>query len=273
MRRNGLGLPWLLLLLALCLAAGTVRGEEELKELRVCADPANLPFSNQKLEGFENKIATLLAQDLGLPLTYYWWPHQRGLVRSFLNTGQCDVLISIPTGYDPVLWTKPYYRTGYVIASLKERNIAVTSLDDPRLRQFTIGVHVNTPPHDVLANHGIIGSQVVTYDLFYDPRIHPEDYPGRILEDLLAGKMDVAVVWGPIAGYFARKQSVPLTLTPLQGRDGGIPFTFAMSVGVRKQEQDLKARLEASLERQQAEVQKILTEYGVPLLPVAEKGS
>ena len=273
MRCKGLSSRWLLLLVAVCCAAGTVRGQEEVKELRVCADPANLPFSNQKLEGFENKIAALLAQDMGIPLTYFWWPHQRGLVRSFLNTGQCDVLISIPTGYDPVLWTKPYYRTGYVIASLKERNIAVTALDDPLLRRLTIGVHVNTPPHDVLAEHGILGSQVVTYDLFYDSRIHPEDYPGHILEDLLAGKMDVAIVWGPIAGYFMQKRSAPLTLTPLQGGEGGIPFTFAMSVGVRKNEKELKTRLEASLDRQQAEVQKILTEYGVPLLPVSEKGS
>jgi mxaJ protein len=260
----------LLLLTGLFLQAGSVYGAEDMKELRVCADPANLPFSHQNLQGFENKIAALLAKDLGLPLTYYWWPHQRGLVRGFLNTGQCDVLISIPTGYDPVLWTKSYYRTAYVIAYATARNLAITSLDDPQLRQLTIGVHINTPPHDALANRGIMGQQVVGYDLFYDSRTHPEEYPGRALEDLLAGKLDVAIVWGPIAGYFAKKQAAALTLVPLQGREGGIPFTFAMSMGVRKGETEFKARLEEALERQRAEILKILEDYGVPLLPVAD---
>jgi mxaJ protein len=253
-----------------CLVSGSAHGAEEMKDLRVCADPANLPFSHQNLDGFENKIAALLAQDLRVPLTYYWWPHQRGLVRSFLNTGQCDVLISIPTGYDPVLWTKSYYRTGYVIAYPTARNLTLTSLDDPLLRQLTIGVHTNTPPHDALANRGILGSQVVAYDLFYDSRTQPDAYPGRMLEDLLAGKFDVAVVWGPIAGYFAKKRSAPLTLVPLQGQEGKIPFTFAMSMGVRKDEKALKARLEEALDRQQGEIQKILEEFGVPLLPLTE---
>jgi mxaJ protein len=269
MGSKGLGAVAGLLVLAVCLSAGRGHGETEVRELRVCADPANLPFSNQNLEGFENKIAALLAKDLGVPLTYYWWPHQRGLVRGFLNTGQCDVLISIPTGYDLVLWTKPYYRTGYVIASLKERHFTISSLDDPLLRQLTIGVHTNTPPHDVLAKHGIVGSQVVAYDLFYDSRTHPEEYPGRVLEDLVAGKLDVAIVWGPIAGYFVQKRSAPLTLVPLQGGEGKIPFTFAMSVGVRKDEKELKTRLEEALNRQQSEVLQVLQEYGVPLLPVS----
>jgi mxaJ protein len=203
-------------------------------------------------------------------LTYYWWPHQRGLVRGFLNTGQCDVLISIPTGYDLVLWTKPYYRTAYVIAYLTDRQLAITSLDDPQLRQLTIGVHTNTPPHDALANRGIMGKQVVAYELFYDSRAHPEEYPGRVIEDLLAGKLDVAIIWGPIAGYFAKKQAAALTLVPLQGREGSIPFTFAMSIGMRKGEQEFKARLDEALGRQQAEILKILADYGVPLLPVSE---
>jgi mxaJ protein len=266
---KGLGVFGALLFLVVLLSAGSVRGDAELRELRVCADPANLPFSHQNLEGFENKIAALLAKDLGVPLTYFWWPHQRGLVRGFLNTGQCDVLISIPTGYDLVLWTKPYYRTGYVIAFLKERHYTITTLADPLLRQLTIGVHTNTPPFDVLADHGIGGSQVVAYDLFYDSRTHPEEYPGRVLEDLVAGKLDVAIVWGPIAGYFVQKRSAPLTLVPLQGQEGKIPFTFAMSIGVRKGEKELKARLEEALDRQHDEILKILQEYGVPLLPVS----
>ena len=135
---------------ALMLLSGGSPGGTEPKILRVCADPDNLPFSNDKLEGFENKIAELVTQDLGAQLSYTWWPHQRGLVRRTLNQDQCDVLIGIPKGYDPVLWTTPYYRTAYVIASVKERGLQITSLDDPRLSQLKIGVHVNTPPHDAL---------------------------------------------------------------------------------------------------------------------------
>jgi mxaJ protein len=254
----------------LSFSAGQVCSAEEMKELRVCADPANLPFSHKNLQGFENKIAALLAQDLGMELSYYWWPHQRGLVRGFLNTGQCDVLLSIPTGYDLVLWTKPYYHTAYVIAYHQERHFTIASLDDPVLRQLTIGVHTNTPPHDALAHRGIIGSQVVAYELFYDSRTSPEEYPGRVLEDLLAGKLDVAIVWGPIAGYFVKKRAAPLTLVPLRGREAGTPFTFAMSMGVRKGEKAFKSRLEEALDRQQAAIRSVLEDYGVPLLPVAE---
>jgi mxaJ protein len=205
-----------------------------------------------------------------MELSYYWWPHQRGLVRGFLNTGQCDVLISIPTGYDPVLWTKSYYHTAYVMAYQQGRDFTLTSLDDPVLRQLTIGVHTNTPPHDALAHRGIIGSQVVAYELFYDSRASPEEYPGRVLEDLLAGKLDVAIVWGPIAGFFVKKRSAPLVLVPLQGRDAGMPFTFAMSMGVRKGEKAFKVRLEEALDRQQVAIRSILEDYGVPLLPVAD---
>src|SRR5919201_6673956 len=136
---------------ALMLLCGGSPGGTEPRILRVCADPGNLPFSNDKLEGFENKIAELVTQDLGAQLNYTWWPHQRGLVRRTLNEDRCDVLIGIPKGYDLVLWTKPYYRSAYVIAYVKNRGPAIASLDDPILSQIKIGVHVNTPPHDALA--------------------------------------------------------------------------------------------------------------------------
>ena len=136
--------------LGLLLLPSTWVQATEPKELRVCADPDNLPYSNEKLEGFENKIAALIAQDLGAKLTYTWWPHQRGLIRRTLNDGRCDVLIGIPKGYDPVLWTKPYYRTTYVIASEKNRGPEIASMDYRILPRVRIGVHVNTPPvcHD-----------------------------------------------------------------------------------------------------------------------------
>jgi mxaJ protein len=240
----------------------------EPKVLRVCADPDNLPYSNEKLEGFENKIAALVARDMGAELSYTWWPYQRGLVRRTLNVGECDVLISVPTGYDPVLWTTPYYRTTYVIAYMKDRGPHVTSIDDPILRQIKIGVHVNTPPHDALAQRGIIGDNVIGYRLFYNPPVQAEDAPSQLIEDLLAGKLDVALVWGPFAGYFVKKRSAPLELVPLRGDNPATPFAFNISMGVKKGERALKAELEDVLAKDAAAIRAILEEYGVPLLAV-----
>jgi len=270
MARKRVSLFGVLLLAISTLLAGSAWGDEP-KELRVCADPANLPFSNRNLEGFENKIAELIAKELGAELTYYWWPHQRGLIRRVLRPGYCDVLISIPQGWDQVLWTKPYYRTTYVIAYRTDRGLKITSLDDPILRQLKIGVHINTPPSDALAERGIVGEHLVGYPLFYDPQSHPEDYPGRLLEDLIAGKFDVALVWGPVAGYFVKKRSAPLELVPLQDRGPGTPFSFEFSMGVREGNKALKALLEEALSKREADIRKILEDYGVPLLALGAR--
>ena len=250
----------------LSLAGGSVLGEEA-KELRICADPDNLPFSNQRLEGFENKIAELIASDLGATLTYYWWPHQRGLVRNTLRAEKCDVLIGIPKGFDLVLWTKPYYRTAYVVAYLKTKRFVIRSLDDPILKQVKIGVYFDTPPYGALGERGLM-ENVVTYLPLYDyGGADQTRRPGRLMEDLIVGTVDVAMVWGPIAGYFAKKlNATALELVPLQN-SGPIPMTFEISMGVRKDEKELKTRLEEALDRRKAEIRKILEDYGVPLLP------
>ncbi|WP_089719424.1 substrate-binding domain-containing protein [Candidatus Entotheonella palauensis] len=238
------------------------------EELRICSDPGNLPFSNQQLQGFENKIADLIASEMGMRAAHYWWPAQRGMVRSFLNTGRCDVLIGVPTGYDRVTFTKPYYRTSYVIAYDQTRDFSIDSLDDDILKTLKIGVHVNTPPHGALARRGIMGNQVKAYPLFFDSQYSVEDYPGRVVEELLAKKIDVAIIWGPIAGYFVKKHAAPLAMIPLEGIENRIPFTFKISMGVRKRENELKAKLEAALQRKQPEIQQVLEDYGVPLLPL-----
>lgn len=262
-RAFGLGLCALILLGAWSQVTHAVP-----EELRICSDPGNLPFSDQQLQGFENKIADLIANDLGMRAAHYWWPAQRGLVRSFLNTGRCDVLVGVPTGYDRVTFTKPYYRTAYVIAYDNTRDFTIASLDDDVLKELKIGVHVNTPPHSALARRDILGAQVKAYPLFFDSQYSAEDYPGRVVEDLLAKKIDVAIIWGPIAGYFVKKHAAPLTMIPLEGHDARIPFTFKISMGVRKRENELKNKLEAALQRKQAEIQQILEAYGVPLLPL-----
>lgn len=235
--------------------------------LRVCGDPNNMPFSNQKLEGIENQIAAVVAKDLGWEVEYVWWAHQRGLVKRVLNTERCDVLVGIPKGYDLVRWTAPYYRTGYVIAYRKDKVGELRSLDDPQLKTLKVGVQANTPPHNALGQRGIVGDNVVVYNLMFDPNAHPEDYPGKEIEDLVAGRIDVALVWGPIAGYFQKKKGLSsLALVPLD--EPNQPFAFDISMGVRKGDTELKARLEQALDRKRVEIRAILEDFGVPLLPL-----
>lgn len=243
---------------------------DEAKQLRVCGDPNNLPFSNQKLEGIENKIAAVLAKELKETLVYIWWPHQRGLVKRVLNPGRCDVMLGIPKGYDLVLWTRPYYRTGYVLVYRKDRGLKLRSLDDPALKTLKIGVEVNTPPHEALGRRGI-ADNVVGYQLMFDSNFHAEDYPGKLVEDLIAGNLDVALVWGPIAGYFAKKKAAPLEIVPLEdGLDSGARFAFDISMGVRKGNKELKDKLEEAIARRHDEIEHILEDFGVPLLSTAE---
>ena len=239
-----------------------------IEELRVCGDPNNLPFSNKKLEGFENKIAEVIAKEMGVPLTYYWWPHQRGMIRRTLKAGQCDALISIPEGWDPVLWTKPYYRSGYVLVYPKARGVQIKSLDDPVLEKLKIGVYVNSPPAEALAEKGIM-KNVVGYNQLYD---YKQDRPGKIIEDLIAGEIDVAAVWGPVAGYYVKKLNASnLEVMPLLDGGHATPFTFEFSMGVREGDKVLKADLEQAISKRQAEIKKILEDYGVPLLPLLAK--
>jgi mxaJ protein len=237
-------------------------------ELRVCGDPSNLPFSNDKLEGIENKIADVIAKDLGMTVTYFWWPHQRGVVKRVLNAGHCDVMLGIPKGYDPVTWTRPYYRTGYVMAYRKDRKLGLRTLDDPRLKTLKVGVQINTPPHEALAQRGIAGDNVIGYQLMFDSNFHAEDYPGKLVEDLIAGEIDVGLVWGPIAGYFAAKKGAPLEVVLLEDGPGGPRFAFEISMGVKKGNKELKDRLEQAIVRKHDEIEHILQEFGVPLVPL-----
>ena len=235
-------------------------------ELRVCGDPDNLPYSNERLEGFENRIAAVVAAELGAAPVYAWWPHQRGLVRNTIDAGTCDVIFGVPEGLDFVLWTQPYYRSSYVMAYRGDRGYAFQSLDAPELQELRIGVHVNTPPEESLARRGLLDN-VSTYSLFFDPR-GDRDRPRKLLDDLVAGAVDVAVAWGPLAGYAATTSDAPIELVPLED-EPGVPLSFAISMGVAKGNDELKGRLEAAIDRRQAEILAILGEYGVPLVPAA----
>ena len=251
------------LALSVALAPSTGAVIAQSPELRVCGDPDNLPYSNERLEGFENRIAAVVAAELGAVPVYAWWPHQRGLVRNTIDAGSCDVIFGVPEGLDFVLWTKPYYRSSYVMAYRGDRGHDLPSLDAPELEQLRIGVHVNTPPEESLARRGLLDN-VSTYSLFFDPR-GDRDRPRKLLDDLVAGTVDVAVAWGPLAGYAAATSSAPLEIVPLED-EPGVPLSFDISMGVAKGNDELKDRLEAAIDRRQAEILAILQEYGVPLV-------
>lgn len=255
--------------IGLCLTALFASGDtwgEGMKAFRVCADPSNFPFSNRNLEGFENKIGALVAQEFGAPVTYAWQPQRRGFVRGTLNQKRCDVVIGVPTGYKKVLWTKPYYRSTFVVVSRKDRGIQISSLDDPGLKQMRIGVPQNSPADILLGHRGIV-ENVVGYSIWYDGE---ERYTNKILEDVAAGQIDLAIVWGPSAGYFVQQQAEALTMTPIAiPRPGDTSETsdvYTISMGVRESDETLKDRLEAVISKKQSEIHDILRSYGVPLL-------
>ena len=235
------------------------------KTLRICGDPDNLPFSNEKLEGFENRIAAVIAKELGATPAYAWWPHQRGLVRNTIDAGTCDVIFGVPEGLDFVLWTKPYYRTSYVIAYRSDRGYRISSFDAPELKKLRIGVYLNTPPEESLARRGILDN-VATYSLYFDPA-GDRDRPLKLLADLVAGALDVGIPWGPLAGYYVKKLGAPLQLVPLAD-EAGVPLSFDISMGVKKGNTAFKSELEAAIDRRSADIKAILEEYGVPLMPV-----
>lgn len=238
---------------------------------RVCADPNNLPFSNQRQEGFENKIAELLAKELQRELQYTWWPQRRGFLRNTLDAGVCDVVMGVPAGFDPVLTTQPYYRSTYVFVAPKSAAHQIVSFDDPELRRVKIGVHLigddyaNSPPAHLLAAKGIINN-VVGYSVFGN--YADDSPPGKIVSAVASGEIDVAIVWGPIAGYFARKQTTPLTLAPTPTDAGSptLPLSYSIALGVRKKDVALKTKLDETLQRKAADIRQILEAYGAPLV-------
>lgn len=239
------------------------------RELRVCADPNNLPFSNEAGEGFENRLAELLGREMGKPVRYTWWAQRRGFVRNTLRAGECDLVVGVPSSFELVLATRPYYRSTYVFVYRKDAGFRVRSFDDAILREKTIGVHLvgddgaNTPPAHALSKRGIVGN-VRGYMLYGD--YSKPNPPARILDALAEGEIDVAIVWGPLAGYFVPKQRVAMEVVPVSPQIDlpFLPFVYDISMGVRRDDAAFKARVEQILAERRAEVDAILDEYGVP---------
>ena len=236
------------------------------RELRICSDPNNLPFSNRRLEGFENKIAALLGKDLHAQLSYVWWAPRRGFIRNTLNAGRCDVVMGVPAGFEMTLNTAPYYRSTYVFVYRKDHRQPSGSFDDSLLRTAKIGVQLigdaSTPPASALARRGLVGN-VVGYTLFSGPA---GSNPAQAIVDAVAGgKIDLAVAWGPAAAYFAKRRPTPLAIVPVQPEaEAGVPFAFDIALGVRRGDDTLRQALDQALARRRAEIGRILEIYNVP---------
>ena len=252
-----------------CFFASRTAGAEE-RELRVCADPNNLPFSNEARQGFENRIVDLVARELNARVSYVWWAQRRGNVRNTLKEGLCDVIPGVATDLEMLATTRPYYRSVYVFVTREDRHLDIETFDDERLRTLTIGVQMigddfaNTPPADALARRGMIDN-VRGFMLYGD---YAQDSPPRaIVEAVADASLDVAVVWGPLAGYFAKRTRVPLKLQPVSPRvDGAVPMSFEISMGTRREDAQLRKQIDDALLKHRTEIQAVLREFGVPLL-------
>lgn len=255
---------WFLVLAATCAGCGA-----GAPPIRVCADPNNLPLSNSRSEGFENKIAELIARELGRPLQYVWWAQRRGFVRNALLAGKCDLVPGIVTGVERVATTRPYYRSAYMFVAPPGSKLQ--SFDDPQLRRLRIGVQIvgddyaNTPPVHALARRGIV--HVRGYRVAGD--YATPNPPARIIDAVANGEVDAAIAWGPLAGYFVQRQAEPLAVFPIHPApaDYDLPLAFEIAMGVRKEDRRLLRTLDAVLERRRNRIARILASYDVPIVP------
>lgn len=271
-RAIGIVLAWML---AVAVTPAARSDDADPTAFRVCADPNNLPFSNRDGAGFENKLAELIAGRLGQHVAYTWWAQRRGFIRNTLKAGDCDVVMGIAADVDMVGATRPYYRSTYVFVSRADRHYGLQSIKDPRLKDLSIGVQLigddgfNTPPAHALGQQGIVGN-VTGFTVYGDYR--DPNPPARIVEAVTNGTIDVAAVWGPLAGYFAKHSSVPLTVTPITDTEGFRPlvFQYDIALGVRKGDHTRRVELDGVLAHERASITRLLQDYGVPVLEPAD---
>lgn len=263
------------ILIVSCLVAGTAVAAEESANtdsielvdplaLRVCIDPRNLPYSNIAGDGFENKLAELVARKLGKSLSYVFYPGATGFVRNTLNAHRCDVIMGMPQGDDVAQVTNPYYRTAYALVVKQGSGLeTIDTLADERLRGKRLGIVAGTPPASYLAANGLL-PWIKSYPLVIDTRY---DAPtSTMIDDLEQGRIDVAVLWGPIAGYFAKNSKASLKVVPLVKENGGPRLIYRVGMGVRHSDQDWKRLLNKVIDENETEIRAILLTYGIPLL-------
>jgi quinoprotein dehydrogenase-associated probable ABC transporter substrate-binding protein len=233
--------------------------------LRVCADPGNMPLSNNRGEGLENKLAEVLARALGTSVAYYYRPAvERGLTRTTLDAEQCDVMLDMPVDSDDVLTTSALYRTTYVLAYRSDRGLKIKNLDDPQLKRLKVGVYETSAIREALADHGV--GKVEVHYLSHNGDLVPENQPSYQIQQVLDGKLDVAAAWGPLAGYYKAVKQAPLTIEPVNLMDDYVPLEFDMALAVRRNDHELQKRLEQAMHEQRDALRAVLVEFGVPLV-------
>jgi quinoprotein dehydrogenase-associated probable ABC transporter substrate-binding protein len=232
-------------------------------ELRVCADPHNLPFSNQQGEGFENKIAELIAHDLNLKLSYTWYPDSQGFVRATLMKNRCDVIIGTVAGVEDMATTDAYYHTGYVMLTRQADNITTDKVSDWKIAGRRFGLIAATPPTNLIIQHNLM-DQTGIYPLIVDTRV---DQPGHtMVQDVGKGRVDVGLLWGPIAGFYAKHDHLPLRVTFLNPEDSKVRLDYHIAMGVRPGDIAFRRRLNAVIAKDEKQITQILRDYNVPLL-------
>ena len=246
---------------------GSDKGALELVDpnvFRACGDPRNLPFSNDKGEGFENKLAELFAAKLGKRLSYTYFPQATGFVRKTLGEYHCDIIMGFPQGDDQAQVTIPYYRTTYALVTKRGSGLEdVTTIDDPKLKDKRIGIVARTPPSTNMAMNGLL-AHAKSYPLFIDTRA--DSSAQAMMEDLTKGDIDCGILWGPMAGYYASKADPPFVVMPLTKEKTGPPMTFRIGMAVRPADQEWKRTLNKLIMENQAEINKLLISYNIPIL-------
>jgi quinoprotein dehydrogenase-associated probable ABC transporter substrate-binding protein len=239
------------------------------KVLRVCADPNNMPFSTERGEGFENRLAELLADKLGKGLSYSWYPQATGFVRNTLAAHKCDVIMGVPQGDDLVQVTNPYYRTAYVLVRKQGDGLeGVETLGDPRLKGKRIGIVAGTPPGNNMAANGLMAN-AKPYPLVIDTRI--DSSAAAMMRDLATGEIDAGILWGPMAGYYARRTNPAVTVVPLVKETTGPRMAYRIAMGVRYADQEWKRQLNRIIQENQPAINKLLLGFGVPLLDDSDR--
>lgn len=262
------GLPAAAFLTSLCFVFSPVWAQQSpglasQTELRVCADPHNLPFSNQEGEGFENKIAALVAHDLGLTLSYTWFPDSQGFVRATLMKHRCDVIMGTVAGVEDMATTDSYYHTAYVMLTRQSDNITTSKVSDWKIAGRRFGIIAGTPPTNLVVDHNLM-DQTAIYPLMVDTRV---DAPGhRMVTDVAAGRVDVGLLWGPIAGYYEAHDKLPLRLTFLDPEGAKVRLDYHIAMGVRQGDVDFRRRLNAVIAKERPQILAILQADNVPLL-------
>lgn len=247
---------------------GEIRRVEDPTEFKVCADPDNMPYSNMKQEGFEDKIAAVLAKDLGKKLSFLYAYNRQGFMRNTINANRCDIIMSTTSDNDALRTSKPYFRSGYVFVYRKDSGYDIKNWDSPDLRKGKIGIIGESPMSRPLADHDLMGN-ARPYRMQRDLHLPPS----FMIDDLAKGDIDVAVIWGPIGGYYAKQSKVPMVVVPIPEYENtnihGKTY-WNMSVATRKKDKERMKMVQEALDRNKAEIEKILDEYGIPHVPVVE---